>query len=300
MKNGKAVGDAKGYFPAGSSVLRQVHSVRLVGALYGQRALIIGGTNPRNYIGTSEHTKDKQTPFRRLARTAKAFETIYFDDRSRADRLLGFIHQAHSKVSGTLPKPAGAYSSGTSYSALDPEMMLWTVICLADSAETFYRLFVRPLNGEEQEQFWQDYRTFGELFGLPKSAMPATYKDYRTYIDQQFSADNLYLTDSAKFMGALVCFRVPVPFAMKPLMSVANILIRGTLPPRVCELYGLSWKFHHKIIFRVVSVLARGANTIASKRISSGRSAYFFDMVASTEARRAAKNQAEAMPDNPY
>ena len=67
-------------------MLRQVHDEHLVGLFYGQRALCIGALAPLNYVGTSEHSYAKLTPFKRLVHTAKAFEKIYFGN---AVRLLG-------------------------------------------------------------------------------------------------------------------------------------------------------------------------------------------------------------------
>ena len=59
-------------------MLRRVHDEHLVGLLYGQRALSIGALAPLNYVGTSEHSYAKLTPFKRLAHTGKAFELIFF------------------------------------------------------------------------------------------------------------------------------------------------------------------------------------------------------------------------------
>ena len=51
-------------------MLRQVHEEHLVGLFYGQRALCIGALSPLNYVGTSEHSYAKLTPFKRLVHTA--------------------------------------------------------------------------------------------------------------------------------------------------------------------------------------------------------------------------------------
>ena len=73
-----------GYFPRGSSMLRRVHEEHLVGLFYGQRALCIGALMPLNYVGTSEHSYAKLTPFKRLAHTGRAFETIFFGTHAEA------------------------------------------------------------------------------------------------------------------------------------------------------------------------------------------------------------------------
>src|SRR5438445_13501198 len=80
-----------GYFPRGVSMLRRVHEHRAVGLMYGQRALCIGALMPLNYVGTSQHSYAKLTPFKRLAHTGKAFEQIYFGSRAQADEVLGYV-----------------------------------------------------------------------------------------------------------------------------------------------------------------------------------------------------------------
>src|SRR5436309_12245991 len=100
-------GDTDGYFPRGRSVLRQVHEEHLVGLMYGQRALCIGALSPLNYVGTSQHSYARLTPFRRLVHTGKAFETIYFGSRAEADGVLDYVHKLHQRVNGTLPEDAG-------------------------------------------------------------------------------------------------------------------------------------------------------------------------------------------------
>src|SRR5437660_10912512 len=146
-----------GYFPRGQSMLRQVQEEHLVGLMFGQRALCIGACAPLNYVGTSEHSHAKLTPFRRLAHTGKAFETIFFGTRAEADRILAYVHRLHQGVVGELSEPAGALPAGTRYSALDPALMLWTVAVMADSAQSIFELLVRRLTDGEREALWQDY-----------------------------------------------------------------------------------------------------------------------------------------------
>ena len=57
------MGSDDGYFPRSTSILRRVHEERAVGLFFGQRALCIGALAPLNYVGTSEHSNGKLTPF---------------------------------------------------------------------------------------------------------------------------------------------------------------------------------------------------------------------------------------------
>jgi uncharacterized protein (DUF2236 family) len=169
-----------GYFPRSSSMLRRVHEEHLVGLLYGQRALCIGALMPLNYVGTSEHSYAKLTPFRRLVHTGNAFEKIYFGSRAEADRVLAYVAELHDRVRGELPFDAGVTPAGTPYSAFDPELMLWTVAVIADSAQYFYETLVRSLSDGEREALWQDYLRFAELFGMPRAGAPGSYREFRS------------------------------------------------------------------------------------------------------------------------
>src|ERR1700742_1290581 len=100
---------------------------RSVGLLYGQRALLIGALDPLTYTGTMLSTRAADRPFARLARTAKFQETVFLGTREEADRVLATVHRLHQRVAGELPEAAGVHPAGTTYSAFDPELMLWTL-----------------------------------------------------------------------------------------------------------------------------------------------------------------------------
>lgn len=279
-------GHAQGYFPSGRSQLRRVHSERLVGLFYGQRALCIGAVKPLNYVGTSEHSSAKLTPFRRLVHTGNAFETIYFGSCEDADRVLGYVAKLHDRVRGTLPEAAGATPAGTAYSALDPALMLWTVAVIADSAQTFYELFVRAMSAAEREALWQDYIRFGELFGLPRSEMPASYPEFRAYWAQQLRGDDLFLTDEARYVGYATAFEIPLPATHQPGKAVHDLLMLGSLPPRVRELYGLPFSPAAQVAFRSAVAAIRGARRITPAPLARGWNTRSFNLVAATERRR--------------
>ena len=211
-------------------MLRQVHDEHLVGLFYGQRALCIGALAPLNYVGTSEHSYAKLTPFKRLVHTAKAFEKIFFGTREEADRVLSYVNHLHQSVNGALPEDAGVFPAGTPYSALDPELMLWTVAVMADSAQCFYELLVRPLSGGEREGFWQDYLRFSELFGLPRSECPPTYEAFRAWYRDRLASEEMFLTEEARYIGYATAFEIPMPALQQPGKRVHDLLMLGACP----------------------------------------------------------------------
>lgn len=267
-------------------MLRRVHEEHLVGLFYGQRALCIGALAPLNYVGTSEHSGGKLTPFKRLARTGKAFETIFFGTRTEADRVLEHVHRLHERVNGVLKEDAGTTPAGTPYSAYDPALMLWTVAVIADSAKYFFELFVRRLGADELEALWQDYLRFGELFGMPRSAAPSSYSEFRSYWRDRLASDKLFLTDEARYIGYATAFEIPMPLIRQPGKRVHDLIMLGSLPPRVRSLYGLSFSTSQALKFTVVTQAIRGARGIAPRSLAKGWNTDAFEMVADTERRR--------------
>ncbi len=274
------------YFPPGRSIARMVHGERAVGLLYGQRALLIGALEPLTYTGTMLSTRAADYPFRRLARTAKIQETILLGTREEADRALAAVHRLHERVKGTLPEQAGVHPAGTAYSAFDPELMLWTLAVIADSGRAMYETMVRPLSAEEREGLWQDYVRFGELFGLPRSEVPASYREFSAWWEERLSSPALQATEHGLEMAPLVAFRQPVPRSAQGNIAAQNHIIKGTLPPRVREIFGIRWSPAHEASFRAMAATHRQARRFFPYRVRRGRNDIFFDLVSKTERQR--------------
>ncbi len=281
-----------GYFPRGHSMLRQVHDEKAVGLLYGQRALCVGAVKPLNYVGTSNHTRSRAMPFRRISHTAEMFEAVFFGSRADADRVLASVHRMHEQVAGQLQEDAGPhYPAGTPYSATDPELMLWTVAVIADSAEWFYERLVRRLRDPEREALWQDYVCFAELFGMPREAAPATYGEFRAWYARQLEGEDLYLTDEARYMGYVSAFEIPMPASRQLGKRVHDLVMLCSLPQRVRELYGLRCTPLHQAACAGVLAASRASRPLLPRRLARGSCVPEFRMVAATERRRIVRGE---------
>jgi uncharacterized protein (DUF2236 family) len=274
------------YFPPGRSMARRVHGERSVGLLYGQRALLIGSLEPLTYTGTILSTHSRERPFTRLARTAKVQETVLLGTRAEADRALAAVHRLHERIEGTLPEAAGAHAAGSAYSAFDPKLMLWTLAVIADSGRAMYEAMVRPLNEGEREALWQDYVRFGELFGLPRSEVPASHREFRAWWEERLASPDLHATPHALEMAPLVAFEQPVPLPVRPNLATQNLVVKGTLPPRVREIFGIRWSGAHETAFRSITAAHRRARLAFPRQMRRGRNDVFFDFVTAAERRR--------------
>ncbi|HEU5252072.1 MAG TPA: oxygenase MpaB family protein [Solirubrobacterales bacterium] len=278
--------DHEYYFVPGRSMARRVHGERSVGLLYGQRALLIGALEPLTYTGTMLSTAAGDHPFTRLARTAKIQETVFLGTRAEADRALGAVHRLHERIKGELQEDAGAHAAGTPYSAFDPELMLWTLAVIADSGRAMYETMVRPLDDAEREALWQDYVLFGELFGLPRESVPATAVEFDAWLAGKLASPDLHATDHALEMAPLVAFEQPVPRSARGNLAVQNLIVKGTLPPRVREIFDIPWSGAHETAFQTVAAAHRRARRAFPRRVRRGRNDYFFDVVTQGEKRR--------------
>jgi len=274
------------YFPPGRSIARRIHGERVVGVLYGPRALILGALEPLTYTATMISTNSIDRPFRRLARTAKIHETVLLGTREEADRALKAVNQLHRRVEGNLDEPAGKHPAGTRYSAFDQDLMLWTLAVIVDSARAIYETMVRPLSESELELLWQDYMLFGELFGMSRSAMPASFREFDSWLTKQMSSQDLGPTAHGLAMAPIVAFEQPVPIVGRPMLHLNNLAVKGTLPRHVRDEFGIRWTAAHQAGFRTLVLINRLASRLLPRRLRRGRNNVLFDNVIRAEARR--------------
>ncbi|WP_067720667.1 oxygenase MpaB family protein [Nocardia yamanashiensis] len=252
-----------GYFGE-DSMIRRVMRRRAVGLTYGQRALVIGAVHPLLYVGTAENTQHRTTPYTRLALTGRMFEAVSLGTREEADRARAFTRKRHAPVRGKLPEDAGERNpAGTDYSAHDPQLMFMTMAFTFDSAEVMHDLLVRKLTGTEREGLYQDYIRWGELFGMPREAAPPTYREFREYFDGYLASDEPFLTEEARLVGGYLMGQQvahPLPAPVQQAMSGFALLVQGSLPKRVREMYHLTWGIKEEVAFRALARAVRTAH----------------------------------------
>lgn len=257
-----------------------------MGVFYGQRALMVGATNPLNYFVTATHSTSRQRPFYRLARTAEMIDTVIFASRTEADKVLAAVHNVHRRAEGHLPVRAGRHAAGSHYSALNPELLLWTIAVIADSAEWFFDLLVEPLDGSAKEAMWRDYTRLAELFGLPREAAPKTYVEFRRWWNERIASNDIELTEEAHKTGYAVAFQIPMPRHAAWARRMHNALMLGSLPPWVRELYGLSYTVEDEARFNRAVETVRRMRHRSPRRLAHGRHRWFRDRVTREEERR--------------
>src|SRR3954468_2395211 len=155
--------DAPASYFDDDSLLRRVHRESVVG-LSGPRALLMMAAHPVAFEGFFMATGALGDPYGRLRRTARVLDAIAWGTKADADRMTRRVRAMHRRSSGTLPRAAGPFPAGTPWAADDPELLLWILACLVDSAMLVHDRYVERLTAADREDYWRDYRVVGRLF----------------------------------------------------------------------------------------------------------------------------------------
>jgi len=228
-----------GYF-GDDSMLRRVHRETAV-ALSGPRALLMQAAHPLAVAGLLAHTGALDAPYERLDRTARVMNAIAWGTRADADRATRRVRSMHRRVRGVLDEPAGRFPAGTPYAADDPELLLWVLASLVDSALVVYQKYVGRLSPAEREAYWQDYKVVGRLFGLRDADMPRSLDDFDAYMRAMVEGDDLHVTPRARELAVELLLRRPVPLPFRPVRELVNQITVGLLPGEIRREYGLWW-----------------------------------------------------------
>ena len=235
--------EVDGYFPA-DSMVRRLHRERIV-AISGVRALLMQALDPLAVVGFDRHSVLFEDPEARLVSTDRMMSRIYFGTRETALATGRAIEGMHDRVNGMVEEDYGPIPAGTPYSAGDPELMLWTLATLADSAMLYASRFISPLSDEEREAYWSDYRQVGQLLGMPDDSMPPTEPELREYLDGRLRDGSLYISDEVRERAVAIIFDPPFSgwtrLALTPLTEAVKLSSVGLLPPEARQLYGFGW-----------------------------------------------------------
>jgi uncharacterized protein (DUF2236 family) len=227
-----------GYF-TDDSMLRRVVGERAM-ILAGPRTLLMQAAHPLAVSGLLAHSSALDEPYERLRRTAEIMSTIGFGTREDADRVSAMVRAMHKRVSGRLAADAGPFPKGTPYRADQPDLLMWVLFTLVDSALLVYPIYVAPLDREEQAALWDDYKIIGRHFGLTDADMPDTLEDLDDYRREMYESGTLVVSDWARRRGREIVLEPPLPLVARPLLEMVNFITVALLPEPIRSQFGFS------------------------------------------------------------
>ena len=223
---------------ADDSTIRRVNRENVL-LLGGGRALLMQLAHPKVAAGVDEHSDFRRQPIRRLRRTIAMTMAIVFGDRETALAAVRAVNQTHARV------------RGAGYSAMDPDLLLWVHGTLVDSALVTYETFVRPLSPRAREEFYDQMNETAELLGVPRDRFPATFADFREYMDWMVESGQVRVERLARELARHV-LRPQLRLVPGGAMIPFEIVTTGLLPAALREQYGLAWGRRQEQFYRLV------------------------------------------------
>lgn len=220
-----------------ASTFRRVNREWLIN-LAGGRALLMELAHPLVAAGVAEHSNFAQAPLRRLWRTWRVMTQISFGNASAQRLAIADFYACHTRVHGRLQSTNGAYAAGCPYHAHDPELKLWVLATLIDSALVAYENMIAPLLPAEKEAYFEESKRVAECLGLSVQTMPRTYDEFQSYMASMATSERLYVgADARRIVDALFTTRL-----LRPLTLLMRDFGVGLLPPRLREGYQFHWQ----------------------------------------------------------
>src|SRR5205807_2030366 len=160
---------------APDSVTWRVHAdpSMLIG---GMRALLIQALHPLAMAGVEQHSDYRANPWSRLQRTVEYVLTTTYGTREEAEAAGQIVRAIHKRVNGTDPV------TGKTYSAEDPELLLWVHAVEVHSFLSAYRRYGGSrINDDDADRYVAEQVGGAALVGLPAAMVPASLAELREY-----------------------------------------------------------------------------------------------------------------------
>lgn len=229
---------------AADSMVRRLHRERLV-LFSGARALLMQACDPLGVVGFERHSVIFDEPQTRLQCTDERMSRIYFGTAAEAEQTGRAIRAMHRRVRGKTTARYGPVPEGTTYDASNPELGLWVLATLADSALVYYERIFGALGSLERERYWSEYRQVGEMLGLPPDSMRASHSMLKQYINGRLQDGGLWISDERRVRAVRMILDPPysgwVRAVFPPVTEVVRLVSIGLLPAEIRRLYGFPW-----------------------------------------------------------
>jgi uncharacterized protein (DUF2236 family) len=223
--------EADGLFGPGSVSWRVDRELLVLAG--GSCALLMQAAHPAVAAGVADHSTYRTDPFGRLLRTLESSFSVVFGSRSEALATIDRVNAIHRSVRGTIPE------TGSPYSALNPEALLWVHATLVDTALRVYEGWVAPLTAEEREAYHTESAQVALLLGVPRELMPATLSGLRGWMEERLADGTIAVTPTAREIATTILR--PTRRVPRIAWEAAHLVSMATLRPELRRQYGIHW-----------------------------------------------------------
>jgi uncharacterized protein (DUF2236 family) len=226
----------------GTQTVWKLHREVVLLAGWG-RAILLQIAHPMVAQGVADHSgfaAERWGRVGRLKRTIGAMLALTFGTPEESAGAAAAINRIHDRVNGRLPQPAGAFASGSTYSAHDPALLAWVHATLVDTFLLTYERFVGPLTPAERDRYCREAGLAAPLLGIPPDAVPRTTNELAAYMERMLASGEIAVTDTARVLAGDIVSR-GLPWPARPLLTLARLPTVGLLPGPIREAYGFTW-----------------------------------------------------------
>jgi uncharacterized protein (DUF2236 family) len=236
-----------GLFGPGSaawSIARE--SILIVG---GGCAALLQLAHPYVAHGVANHSVALTDQRGRFQRTFAYVFAMAFGDLEHAISASRRVFGTHERVRGPITEATGKFEQGHHYEANHEEALFWVHATLVDTALKVFHLWVRPLEDEERDAYYQETKRIARLFGVTDRVMPKTWIDFEVYFDKMVN-EVLAVGKPARQIASAI---LAAPnLALEPAFARLRNTTAGLLPAKTREQFGLAFGRKERVIFDVM------------------------------------------------
>jgi uncharacterized protein (DUF2236 family) len=223
------------------------------------RAILLQIAHPLVAQGVADHSgfaAERWARVGRLKRTVEAMLALTFGTPEESAAAAAGINRIHDRVHGRLPHPAGAFASGSGYSAHDPALLAWVHVTLVDTFLVTYERFVAPLTPADRDRYCLEATVSAPLLGMKPAALPRTAAELSACMERMLASDEIAVTDTARDLADEIVSR-GLPWPARPFLALAGLPTVGLLPAPIREAYGFEWTPRQERALRLLSAATR-------------------------------------------
>ncbi|GAB3540252.1 oxygenase MpaB family protein [Arthrobacter tecti] len=205
------------------------------------RAILLQLANPPIGRGIAAHSDFAARPLDRLRGTMTYVYAIVYGTEAQRAEVRRRVNRAHA------PVRTAAIGGTPGYSAYDPDLQLWVVATLYDTAVTVHERVYGPLDEDAADLVYSDYAAIGTALQLPADLWPPNRSAFEDYF--RAGLTGLSVDPSARKLAQDLLHPVSGPRWLRLCMPLARFLTAGLLPPGVREEFRFEWSSRHDRCF---------------------------------------------------
>jgi uncharacterized protein (DUF2236 family) len=229
--------------------------------------LLLQVAHPTVGAGVRDYSDFDRRPWNRLLRTLDYVTLLVYGghDAVAAGRRLRALRKGFQ----------GVREDGRRYYALEPEAYAWVHATLIASYVAGHAQFGAPMQGDELERFYREYRGLGRLVGVRRRDLPPGWDGFREYFDRTVRTE-LVRTESVDRVLRSVRYAVAPPIPLPKLLWRALRLPAsralwlagiGLMDRPLRARLGVAWTRRDEVSFRALGVFTRSLTPLMPEQL---------------------------------